>query len=207
LYAGLKHVDVIKIDAEGADEEVLRGAYHTLTTRGVWLIQYEAGHMMTGTWLQTISTLDTDFGFDCYQNGESDVMVRVTRCWDESLTKTETKPVCGSGSGSGSGSGVGNKKCPILYRNPNDRIDGNGYCVHRTRAPALAAMFDSNSLHRYANGSRGHIMRDGLVGMPWAQFQHMSDGSMEIVKSKHHEDGFEGNYGRHIGGDFMSEWA
>jgi hypothetical protein len=44
--------------------------------------------------------------------------------------------------------------------------DGNIYCGHRRRSPQLIALYESMSLHTFANNSRGDIFNDLLLGRP-----------------------------------------
>lgn len=155
----LKTVDFLKIDAEGADIDVVHGATATILKRGVKMISVEceicAGSESMALW----SELDVSYGFDCYVNGPYDVLVKVTNCWDPALAFTEKQspyPECSDETGG----------CPDVYRGePRRRLSGNAYCVHRHRGRTLHAMFEELSLHKYysAAHSRGHLHKDALI--------------------------------------------
>lgn len=191
---GITSVDILKIDAEGSDRDVIRGAMKTLATRGVKMITYEAAY--NKDWEDIIHVLDTKYGFDCYQNGEVNIFVRVTNCWDSTLATTSALPNCIPSA---------TVSCPDSVNAPHRRIDGNGYCVHRTRAASLHAMFEEMSLYKYTDESRGHLLRDALVGMSWTRFTPTGDKGMMIHRDAYFEEKFERNYGRKFG-TFEKQW-
>ena len=101
-------------------------------------------------------------GFDCYVNGEHDVMVRLTNCWDYDYASQPVKPDC-----------FLNPTCPEFNRKRIDmRIDGNVYCAHRDRATALNHLFNENSLYKYVDGKRGDLIRDAFLSTEDASYDN-----------------------------------
>lgn len=164
----LRNIDVIKIDAENHDLEVVQGSFVSLKTRGVKFLTFECYSCSEEPSQKLFSVLDTKFGFDCYVNGEHDILIKITNCWDPAYAvesgNVATRPICKDNS-----CGSAN------LRLPNLRIDGNVYCAHRYRASALHALFESHSLYRYTpdgnvgagGGTRhGHVISDALLSYP-----------------------------------------
>jgi len=166
----LSNIDVIKIDAENHDIDVIEGSFVSLRTRGVKFLVFECFYCSEEKPMRLFKILDTNFHFDCYVNGEHDILIKITNCWDPSLVTSQgsgiTRPVCND------------ENCGSAnLRAPNLRIDGNAYCVHRYRASTLHALFESHSLHKYTpdggewGGHRhGHVISDALLSFP-ATFQ------------------------------------
>mmetsp|Transcript_24701 Transcript_24701/g.36407 ORF Transcript_24701/g.36407 Transcript_24701/m.36407 type:complete len:358 (+) Transcript_24701:549-1622(+) len=184
----LDRVDIIKIDAEGSDLSVIRGSFDTLKNRGVKMITYEYSNSQADEFSKMIHTLDTEFGFDCFHGTEKDILIRVTNCWDPvaaAATSPEKTPCM--------------TNCPVLHHKPNNRLGGNGYCVHRLRAHALWSLLDDMSLHKYADKKRGDIHKDALLGQHWATFEKDDSGNLAIRNSdfaRSEKSSFLRNYGR-----------
>lgn len=181
----ISKVDILKIDAEGLDREVVMGASRTLSDRKVKMLVVEFEHY--NEWADTLEMLDTKFGFDCYSNGVRNLMIRLTKCWNENLA---TK--CSNPSG----------KCYYgdLGRNPRNMIGGNVYCVHRTRAAALNHNFDEMSLYHYQHVERrGDLFVDNFVGLDGKAKRYFDGETGQVRMKVDFPDGFERNFGRHVG--------
>ena len=76
-------VDILKIDAEGHDDKVLQGAWHTILTRQVKMISVEIDNVLKTDWREMVRRLDHEAGFDCYTNGKLNTFLRVTNCLDK----------------------------------------------------------------------------------------------------------------------------
>ena len=159
---GLETVDVLKIDAEGEDRKIISGANETLSSRNVKMLTFECLSCTDANWQATFASLDTELGFSCYVNGEHDTLILITSCWPFDLSNggeaMATRPICR------------NSTCGQSNQRPfENRIDGNVYCAHRTRAPTLFSLFDSRALYRWAKGGgRGHVISDALMSYPGA---------------------------------------
>jgi FkbM family methyltransferase len=191
-------VDFIKIDAEGFDIKVMQGAAETLLHRRVKMLSFEGKDVSGSDWQRQFQVLDTQFGFDCYMNGENNMLVRLTECWNPDLLFNGTLPICDKS--------IPNHGCPDVGNDVWNRIDGNGYCVHRIRGRTLNALFDQMSLYKYAQGHVGDIVRDGKLAMPWARNEVSSDGKVSLAANRNNMIDFERNFGRKFGGDFRRKW-
>jgi len=159
---GLDTVDVLKIDAEGEDRKIISGANETLSRRNVKMLTFECLACTDAAWQATFTSLDVELGFSCYVNGEHDTLILITQCWPFDLSNggdaMATRPLCRN-----STCGQSNQR-PFL-----NRIDGNVYCVHRSRAAHLFSLLDSRALYRWAKGGgRGHVISDALMSYPGA---------------------------------------
>jgi len=155
---GLKIVDVLKIDAEGMDDEVIKGAYKTLHYHQLKMIEFECFECGLDRWQKLFKILDLNYGFDCYLSGTFHLMVRITNCWNNSLAYDFKRPLCDQRAE------AGYFNC-TEERAPDQRLSGNGYCAHRYRAATLAKMFEDMSLYRYSNNRRGNIFDDALLSV------------------------------------------
>lgn len=173
---GLSTVDILKVDTEGHDAAVIRGAEETLRTRNVKMLTFECTECVDKSWGEIFDFLD-ELGFDCYLHGMFSLTVRMTGCWPYNL-KLRLPAACQLGG-----------RCPTYMRsNAGDwtryALDSNAYCAHRTRAPTLAALLDQMSLHRYtpqeaptatpptvsptfssASSPRGHFHKDAMLSV------------------------------------------
>lgn len=150
-------VDVLKIDVEGHDADVIEGAKYTLLNRGVSLVAAECTSCAGPHWQKVFGKLDR-WGFQCYIGGENELMFRMTGCFDASLIEATTHvPDCFTEVGGG-------PLCAAWRRGLTERVDGNVYCAHRGRAHGLLALFDGQSLYRYAQRRRGNWFAHHLVG-------------------------------------------
>lgn len=82
LIHGLNYIDFLKIDAEGYDPAVLRGAERALSHRRIGMLQFEYNKM--GLWKST-NLSDTivfmaRLGYSCYFEGRP-TLARLTGCW------------------------------------------------------------------------------------------------------------------------------
>ena len=155
---GLKTVDVIKVDAEGMDDEVLKGSFKTLHYNHVKMIEFECFECGFERWQELFKTLDLNFGFDCYLSGNFHLLARITNCWNNSLSYYPTRPLCETRAT------AGYFNC-TEERDTASRLAGNGYCAHRFRAPVFAKLLDDMSLYKFANGRRGDIFDDALLSV------------------------------------------
>ena len=78
-------VDILKIDAEGHDDKVLIGAWHTILTRQVKMISVELFSALRNEWREMVRRLDQEAGFDCYTNGKRNSFLRITNCLDKDI--------------------------------------------------------------------------------------------------------------------------
>lgn len=178
----IDQVDIIKIDAETVDQEVILGATNTLLHRKVKMITMEVDFYKR--WAKMFQKLDQKFGFDCYANGEQDLMIRLTQCWDEALTRCDTpSKTCAYGD---------------LGRYPANWVAGNVYCVHRIRAAGLNNLFDRMSLYHFANKSaRGDLFVDNSVGFQYGSHRiDAATGQLHLQVSSRSIEDFERNFGR-----------
>ena len=131
---GLAVVDILKIDAEGADQAVIRGASYTLKHRGVKMVTAEVDSILTDGWTQTVHMLDTEYGFDCYTNGVYNTFLRVTKCMDierikqglvKAAASASTPPlaVCNEKNAEG-------EKCPEFIRFGGSKVRSDLYRLH-----------------------------------------------------------------------------
>ena len=155
---GIKTVDVLKVDAEGMDDEVIKGAYKTLHYHHVKMIEFECFECGVDRWQKLFKVLDLNYGFDCYLAGPFNLLVRITNCWNNSLAYDIKRPLCAQKAE------AGYFNC-TEERVADQRLAGNGYCAHRYRASALAKMFDDMSLYRYSSYRRGDIFTDALISV------------------------------------------
>lgn len=85
---GIHHIDLLKIDTEGYDPLVLEGAAATLAANVVDLVQFE--YHRIGKWSptaegsvsleETVARMD-HYGYDCYFDGRTTELLRLTGCW------------------------------------------------------------------------------------------------------------------------------
>jgi FkbM family methyltransferase len=125
---GILTLDVLKVDAEGFDDLVLRGAKNALAT-SVQFVQFEANPLD----IETIHFLDS-LGFTCWLAGSKGwpSFVQLTGCIEHDFfrgifrvdTSLLTRP---------------NLETPI-------HIGANAYCAHRTRASGLVKLFEENAV-------------------------------------------------------------
>lgn len=151
----IRNVGVLKIDAEGSDDQVIAGATQTLLTRGVKVLLYECFNCMSDRYKTLVETLDRKFGFDCYQLGQYNLFLRLTNCWDYNYRNAPVE--C---------SDPHDKECSEFIRykpNPAIRLDSNTFCVHRKRGAALHQIMETLSLHKYYEERRGNIHKDALL--------------------------------------------
>ena len=133
----ISRVDVLKIDAEGGDLDVIRGANITLLHRHVKMLSVECFNCLKD--LATLSMVDRlhkEYGFSCYSAGWSTTLVRLTDCNNPELAK-----------GDGEHASSANVYCaPVGSR--------------------LYHSFQYFSLYRYASsgtGGRGDFVMDALL--------------------------------------------
>jgi hypothetical protein len=153
----IKIVDILKIDAEGGDVDVIKGADETLLTRNVKVLTFECFNCLEQSKLDMIHVLDEKYGFDCYLTGLNNLFVRITNCVNLNFipkTKICTKET--------------NSSCPDIYsyRHPM-QWDGNVFCA--IRSSIVSRVFDRMSLHKFAGDRRGNIFRDAMLGNNWAE--------------------------------------
>ena len=65
---GLRHIDLLKIDVEGHEYDVLRGAEKLLAARQIGIVQFEFGgcNLDTRTSFRDFYSLMTEYGFCLY---------------------------------------------------------------------------------------------------------------------------------------------
>lgn len=170
---GISTVDILKIDAEEHDHKVIEGAYETLRERGVKMLMFEGGDLSnTEKWKNVFFELETTLEFECFSNGEHDIMVRITNCWDWKYVNETIRPICTK------------VPCPEM-KPPAFRLDGNIYCAHRTRAAVLVSLFSDMSLYKFAGNKRGDVLKDALLSTASARFEgnkyvHDMDGPSKL---------------------------
>jgi len=117
---------------------------------------------MSNRFQALVETLDTKFGFDCYQLGQYNLFLRLTNCWDYNYKKAPVE--CPNRK---------DKECSEFMRYrpiPRERLDSNTFCVHRKRGAALHSIMETLSLHKYYEERRGHIHKDALLSNLKASF-------------------------------------
>jgi FkbM family methyltransferase len=126
---GLATLDVLKVDAEGFDDSVLRGAHDALAT-SVRFLQFEANPLK----IETIHMLDR-LGFTCFLAGSLGLrsFAKLTGCVEfeffRDIFGRDTSVFVNSA----------NLETPIV-------IGGNAYCAHRTRASRLVKLFEDHAV-------------------------------------------------------------
>lgn len=84
FHLGINYIDVLKIDAEGFDSAVLRGAERALSQRRVGLLKFEynvMGLWRTATLRDTVDFL-ARYQYVCYFEGRP-TLARLTGCWSD----------------------------------------------------------------------------------------------------------------------------
>lgn len=187
----LDHVPVLKIDAEGGDFLVLKGATQTLTSRGVKVINFECAPCLNKDAIEVFKTLD-NHGFDCYLSGKYNLFLRITNCLNFDAV-VNTPYHCTESS---------NPHCPEVIKwrkDPDRRIDGNVFCAHRHRANSLHAFFESASLYTFANTEHtGHFNKDAVLSNIKAAFSTVEDGIQPG------NEGAKAAYYRHFGRNYYT---
>jgi FkbM family methyltransferase len=79
---GIDHIDFIKIDTEGHDAKIIKGAKRTLFEKKITAMVFESGHMWPAEdTLEDITRMMEDYGYACYFD-YSNGMVKLTHgCW------------------------------------------------------------------------------------------------------------------------------
>lgn len=82
----LQGLDILKIDTEGFDPLVLKGAQRTLSQGRASIVNFEyhsLNHWQTTSLKSVVEQLD-QYGYDCYFEA-SLAMIRITRCWNDAM--------------------------------------------------------------------------------------------------------------------------
>ena len=128
---GMSRVDILKVDAEGYDADVLRGARESLKTSLLAVI-FEANPLER----EVIQFLDS-FGFSCYLAGTRPRFIQLTACLDHDVFRAAFDL----------------EKTLLTLENlesPN-KLMGNAYCAHRQRARGLVRLLRNTPLCRQAS--------------------------------------------------------
>lgn len=178
VFAAERHISeisFIKIDAEGGDAEVVRGALFTLQHRGVKMFTFECTHCLGSTFGELFRQLDQQLGYDCFLNSMFSIVVKLTQCWDFSIPLQ--RPTC-----------LRKRRfCPTyLYSKGNnfslDALDGNVYCIHRERGAKLLHLVENMALYQYASENRGDFHKDAFLGVKDAVIN--KDGSWKMKNNQ-----------------------
>ena len=82
-------------DAEAHDHKVIEGSYETLRDRDVKMLMFEGTTLSNKEmWKLVFFELETNLEFDCFSNGEHDIMIRITNCWDWKYLNETIRPIC-----------------------------------------------------------------------------------------------------------------
>mmetsp|Transcript_12191 Transcript_12191/g.25586 ORF Transcript_12191/g.25586 Transcript_12191/m.25586 type:complete len:423 (-) Transcript_12191:1524-2792(-) len=85
-HQGINEIDVLKIDAEGYDPDVLRGASATLGKVNVLEFEYHAiGRWKENNLRSITEELNVRWGFVCYFMLKKSKLIQITKCWDERM--------------------------------------------------------------------------------------------------------------------------
>lgn len=126
-------VDFLKVDAEGADVEVLKGANYTIRHRNVKMLTFECFDCLDHNYQPMVQALGAEFGFDCYFIATGKLTYRLTNCVN-SYNQTSPPPV---------------------------RVDNNIYCAKRGNL--IHSFFETYSFNKYYNNQRGFVGKDVLL--------------------------------------------
>ena len=59
------------------------------------MLMFEGGDLSnTEKWKNVFFELETTLEFDCFSNGEHNIMVRITNCWDWKYVNETRRPIC-----------------------------------------------------------------------------------------------------------------
>ena len=83
----IKHVDILKIDTEGFDPAVIKGAWRALSTGKVGILYFE--YHSVGVWgatrLEDVARDLSEVHFACYLDGQPTLARLDAGCWDSSI--------------------------------------------------------------------------------------------------------------------------